>query len=160
MYIKNLNNSKDLSDIGNKCRNLALLTEFGFNVPTALGVTFKSYSQTLTPYKSAIGTIIKTNDYKMASDKIRELIMNVQIPNKILKSIKKAVSEFSTKTIFAVRSSGVVLSGNCVIAEDSNIRSLAGQYESFLNVQVNEIPIALKLCWASLFNERSLVRVC
>ena len=76
MYTKRLNNSKDLSDMGNKCGNLALLTEYGFNVPKAYGVTFNSFGQFIKPLLSEIDTIIQTSDYKTASEKIRELIIN------------------------------------------------------------------------------------
>jgi rifampicin phosphotransferase len=59
-------------------------------------------------------------------------------------------------TKFAVRSSGTVLKNGEAIVEDSAKKSLAGQYESFLNVPPSEVANAVKLCWASLFNERSL----
>ncbi len=156
MYIKQLNNSKDLADIGNKCSNLALLTEYGFNVPKAFGVTFNAFGKFLAPIADSIASIIRNNNYRQASEKIRELIIDTEIPEDILGSISKTVSEFSTNTMFAVRSSGVVMQNGKAIVEDSSNKSLAGQYESFLNVPSEEVSSAIKLCWASIFNERSL----
>lgn len=156
MYVKQLNNSKDLSGIGNKCSNLAILTEYGFNVPKAFGVTFDAFEKFLTPLIDSIALIIQHDDYRQASDKIRQLIINAEIPGDILGSISKTVSEFSPNTMFAVRSSGVVMQNGNEIVEDSSNKSLAGQYESFLNVPSEEVSTAVKLCWASIFNERSL----
>lgn len=156
MFIRRLNNSKDLSDIGNKCINLALLKEYGFNVPTAYGVTFGAFSTFIKPLTAKIDHIIQNNNYKNASEEIRELIINTSIPSEILNSIEKSVSVFASTTKFAVRSSGVVMQDGKVVVEDSANKSLAGQYESFLNVPASEVPIAIKFCWASLFNERSL----
>lgn len=156
MYTKRLNNSKDLSDMGNKCGNLALLTEYGFNVPKAYGITFYSFRQFIKPLVSEIDTIIQTSDYKIASEKIRELIINSPVPTEVRTSIEKSVLNFSDDIKFAVRSSGTVFKNGEAIVEDSAKKSLAGQYESFLNVPSNKVVSAVKLCWASLFNERSL----
>jgi pyruvate,water dikinase len=156
MYTKKLNNNQDISDLGNKCYNLALLTGYGFNVPQAYGVTFAAFSQFIKPLIEDIGTIIKTYDHKNASYIIRELIVNASMPNDVSNSILKSVSEFNDTTKFAVRSSGLVLQNGVVVVEDSANKSLAGQYESFLNVPIHEVTTAVKLCWASLFNERSL----
>jgi phosphoenolpyruvate synthase/pyruvate phosphate dikinase len=156
MYTKRLNNSKDLSDMGNKCGNLAILTEFGFNVPLAYGVTFNSFKQFIKPFVTQIQAIIQLNDYKTASEKIREFIINSPVPKEVITSIEKSVLDFSPNTKFAVRSSGTVLKNGEAIVEDSAKKSLAGQFESFLNVPPSEVLNAVKLCWASLFNERSL----
>lgn len=156
MYTKTLNNSNNLSDMGNKCRNLALLTQYNFNVPKAYGVTFNSFRKFIEPLELQIDNIIQTNDYKIASKKIRDLIVNSPVPDVVKMSIEKSVLDFSPNTKFAVRSSGSVLINGEAIVEDSDKRSLAGQYESFLNVPPNEVINAVKLCWASLFNERSL----
>ncbi|MDP2089489.1 MAG: PEP/pyruvate-binding domain-containing protein [Flavobacteriaceae bacterium] len=156
MYTKKLNNCKDLTDMGNKCRNLALLTEYGFNVPKAYGITFAAFGQFIKPLVSKVESIIQTNDYKTASEKIRELISNSPVPADVRTDIEKVVIDFSPDTKFAVRSSGMVLKNGEAIVEDSAKKSLAGQYESFLNVPPTEVVNAVKLCWASLFNERSL----
>lgn len=156
MYTKRLNNSSDLSDMGNKCKNLALLAEYGFNVPKAYGITFNTFRQFIRPLITEIKIIIQKHNYKAASLKINELILNTPIPLDIIKEIEMIVKKFSPDTKFAVRSSGTVLKDGELIAEDSAKKSLAGQYESYLNVPPSEIICAIKLCWASLFNERTL----
>lgn len=156
MYIKKLNNRQDLSDMGNKCINIALLTEYGFNVPQAYGVTFTAFANFIKPLINKIRDIINDNNYKEATSKIKELIMNSEIPNDLSVHIESATNEFSNDTVFAVRSSGVVMQEGVAIVEDSGAKSLAGQYESYLNVPPSQVPNAIKLCWASLFNERSL----
>ena len=67
------------------------------------------------------------------------------------------LNKFSPDTFFAVRSSGICsLNGNYLL-EDSRQNSLAGQFESYLKVPKEKVENAIKLCWASLFNERSLI---
>jgi pyruvate,water dikinase len=156
MFIKNLNNSNDLSDMGNKCKNLALLTEYGFNVPEAYGVTFISFKKFINPLINEIKKIIYTNSYKEAALKIRELIMSSEIPDEVLNQIEFVTNKFTSDTVFAVRSSGMAVEKGIIITEDSATKSLAGQYESYLNVPLIQVPTAIKLCWSSLFNERSL----
>jgi phosphoenolpyruvate synthase/pyruvate phosphate dikinase len=156
MYTKKLDNSGNMSDMGSKCCNLAILTELGFKVPKAFGVTFTAFVQFINPLIPEIKTIINENEYKAASAQIRELIINAKVPNDVEREIENAVMDFLPEIKFAVRSSGVVMKDGEAIIEDSAKKSLAGQYESFLNVSQGEILNAVKLCWASLFNERSL----
>jgi phosphoenolpyruvate synthase/pyruvate phosphate dikinase len=80
--------------MGNKCGNLALLTEYGFNVPKAYGITFNAFGQFIKPLVSEIDTIIKASDYKTASEKIRELIINSPVPTEVRTSIEKSVLDF------------------------------------------------------------------
>lgn len=156
MYVKKLNSVKDLSGIGNKCSNLALLAEHGFNVPKASGVIFEAYERFFSPLSGIVGAIIQSNDYKSACEKIRELMTNSDMPQDVVASIQEFISGFPNDTMFAVRSSGVALQNGTAVVEDSANKSLAGQYESFLNVPTEEVATAVKHCWASLFNERSL----
>jgi len=156
MNVKRLNNHKNLSDMGNKCRNLAQLTELGFNVPQAYGLTFSAFAKFIEPLVSEIESIIQMNGCKTGSRMIRKLIVNSSIPKTVRQDIEGLTNYFSSETKLAVRSSGMVIENGEALMEDANNKSLAGQYESFLNVSNGSILNAVKLCWASLFNERSL----
>lgn len=57
---------------------------------------------------------------------------------------------------FAVRSSGNVISRGTAVDEDSAQTALAGQFDSFLQVPRDAVGVAVRRCWASLFNSRSM----
>ena len=65
----------------------------------------------------------------------------------LIEAILKAHAELRTDTV-AVRSSAT--------AEDLETASFAGQQDTFLNVQTDQLLEALKKCWASLWSERAI----
>lgn len=80
--------------------------------------------------------------------------MQTQLPNELTTNISSLIKEFEHQFGFAIawaiRSSGV--------AEDLQQTSFAGQYDTILGSQtLNEIEEAIKRCWASFLNPRSII---
>lgn len=88
-----------------------------------------------------------TNSVEEASEKIRGLILNAQIPNDIEAEITKAFDSLAVNFV-AVRSSAT--------AEDSSSASWAGELETYLNTTKESLLENTKKCWSSLFTPRAI----
>jgi phosphohistidine swiveling domain-containing protein len=71
------------------------------------------------------------------------------MPPSLRKEILGALAKWPAETKFALRSSSA--------AEDSSAASFAGIHESYLNISATEFLETLKLVWASLWSDRSLL---
>ncbi|NIM46940.1 MAG: phosphoenolpyruvate synthase [Candidatus Aenigmarchaeota archaeon] len=164
---KNLG-KKDVKLVGGKGANLAELINAEFPVPEAFFITTEAYEEFLksNDLKGEILEIIKEIDYSdvkslnSASEKIKELIMKAEVPEKMKDQIIDAYKKLYggppidldfVKPIdvpfVAIRSSGAM--------EDIEGASSAGQYETFLNIKGEKKLIeAIKKCWASLYTSR------
>lgn len=158
----------DVKFLGGKGANLAELIAAGFPVPEPFFVTAEAYDEfaKANKLKERISEIIKGVNYSdsksidSASKRIREMIMEAQIPenvqNQIIDYYKKLYGGPPVDIDFvkpmdmpfvAVRSSGIM--------EDIQGASSAGQYESILNVKgEKKLLEAVKRCWASLYTSR------
>jgi pyruvate, water dikinase len=87
------------------------------------------------------------NSVEKASEKIRAIINNVEMPADIAKEIKKEFKKLDAKYV-AVRSSAT--------AEDSADASWAGELESYLNTTDKDLLAKVKKCWSSLFTPRAI----
>ncbi len=91
----------------------------------------------------------KPRDLKNASDSIRALVTNAEIPKIVREELTVLREQLLPGVTVIVRSSAV--------GEDSASASFAGQLDSYLNVgSQDEIERALLACWASCWSERSL----
>ena len=124
-------NDGDLSRVGGKGLNLGKLTRAGFRVPQGFCVTTDAY---LFSVQSLSG---------QNADNIKDLMLAPELVSEIRAAHKK----LQTATV-AVRSSATT--------EDLAEASFAGQQDTFLNVQSDELLDALKACWASLWSERAI----
>ncbi len=70
----------------------------------------------------------------------------IEFSNQDIKTINQYIDDCSPHGLVAVRSSASV--------EDSNNQSYAGQFDSFLNVEKDNVPEAVKKCWHSMHNIR------
>jgi pyruvate, water dikinase len=134
----------------------------GIKVPNGFAVTAYSYDYFLEKAKikdkiKKILLTLNTHDTRnlMAhGKKVRQTILNAEIPKEIQKEIilayKKLSKEYGEKyTDVAVRSSAT--------AEDLPDASFAGQQETFLNIRgEKDILEACKKCFASLFTNRAI----
>lgn len=95
--------------------------------------------------------INKLEELENSSNKIKELIVNLELPEDLVNSIKNSYEELCKKIGYkckvSVRSSAIY--------EDS-LFSFAGQYSSFLNVREDMILQKYKEVMASLFNPRAV----
>jgi len=71
----------------------------------------------------------------------------MEFSNQDIKTINQLIGECSPRGLVAVRSSASV--------EDSNSQSYAGQFDSFLNVEKDNVPEMVKQCWHSINNTRA-----
>ena len=124
-------NDGDLSRVGGKGLNLGKLTRAGFRVPQGFCVTTDAYLFSIQ------------NLPEQNANSIKDLVLAPEL----VAEIRTAHEKLQTDTV-AVRSSAT--------AEDLADASFAGQQDTFLNVQSDELLDALKACWASLWSERAI----
>ncbi|MCU0645408.1 MAG: PEP-utilizing enzyme [bacterium] len=136
---------------GGKGANLAQLFRAGFNVPPffILSTSFYDYIIKI----SRIDQLIKKAAAEKSSENFRQIqsaILAAEIPQPILQQIINAWKNLIRNSPFqtvAVRSSA--------LAEDLRGHSFAGQLETILNIQDEQLLLeSIKQCWASLWNER------
>ncbi len=172
----------DISLVGGKGANLGEMINAGFPVPYGFVVTANAYRFFLDNHflRPKIAALLSNLDYEnpnqlhQVSKTIKEMIFQASIPESLLNLItkyyellperearivhrqkdllsliKKRVKHLFRSPLVAVRSSAT--------AEELPKASFAGQQETFLNVQGEaELILAIKKCWASLFNERAI----
>jgi pyruvate,water dikinase len=148
--------TKDMVQLtGGKGANLGELTSIGVRVPPAFILTSKAFKYFLE-YNNLFDKIRETlnscETSEEASEKIKQLIKNAKIPEKLSSMIYQAYDELSKKVgkeiLVAVRSSAT--------AEDIETASFAGQQDTYLNVTKDELIDRIKDVWASLYNARAI----
>ncbi|WP_338601524.1 pyruvate, water dikinase [Sulfolobus tengchongensis] len=148
--------SKDMIELaGGKGSNLGELVSFGIRVPPAFIITSKAFKYFLE-YNNLFGQIKEilnsANTSEEASEKIKQLIKNAKMPEKLAYMILRAYDELSRKVgkeiLVAVRSSAT--------AEDIETASFAGQQDTYLNVTRDDLLDRVKDVWASLYNARAI----
>ncbi len=154
--------SKDsLPEVGGKGANLAEMYNIGLPVPNAFIVTVNAYKYFIEKIqlKIAIFDILKNTDVNDSDQlqentaKIREMLIQTKIPDKIQKEIiqsyRKLSKEFKKKEEWVVARSSAT-------AEDLPGASFAGQQLTVLNIKgEKDVVDAVKRCWASLFTARA-----
>ncbi|MBU0532157.1 phosphoenolpyruvate synthase [Candidatus Micrarchaeota archaeon] len=160
MWFKELSRGS-LAEAGGKGANLGEMFQNGFPIPNGFVATSGAYYKHLEAnnLREPINTILSeldVNDHDAlveASDKIKKLIMDGNMPKDVHDDIVKAYKELNEmvgrEVYVAVRSSAT--------AEDLPTASFAGQQSTFLNVHKTEgVLQAIKECWASLFEPRAI----
>ncbi|MFE6076281.1 phosphoenolpyruvate synthase [Paenibacillus sp. NPDC057886] len=148
-----------LALVGGKGLNLAKLSKVeGVQVPDGFCVTTVGYQKAIEQnetYHSLLDqlTMLKVDEREQISEisrKIRELIMDVDIPADVEKEVAYYLSKFGEGHAYAVRSSAT--------AEDLPYASFAGQQDTYLNIIGKEaIMHHISKCWASLFTDRAVI---
>ncbi len=133
-YIAPLEASHRLSlqEVGAKAKRLSDMISAGFPVPPGWVITEKAY-QDFCAFNNI--PCEKTSD-------ITERIITADFPADMALEITKMLNHMSNRSV-AVRSS------SC--AEDAHDFSMAGQFDTFLNVETGNVLHAVKKCWASRF---------
>lgn len=147
-------------EIGGKANSLIWLTENGFNVPQGFVITsdiqqdFFERNGIFKLIKTEIDNL-KSDDYSKfsnAAKRVRNAIINGELSDTSIQEIQKALKQLNLKlqnsSLYAVRSSAGI--------EDGNVDSWAGQFDSFLEVQEEDVPDYVKRCWASMFGLRAI----
>ncbi len=157
----------DVPIVGGKNASLgemfSKLVKKGINVPNGFAITADAYHYFLEQagIQDRIKIILRDLNIKDIDNlyyrghKVRELILNSDLPKNLEKEIIKAYKKLSRNygaklTDVAVRSSAT--------AEDLADASFAGQQETFLNIKGEQKLLAsCKECFASLFTNRAIV---
>jgi pyruvate,water dikinase len=158
---------EDVPVVGGKNASLGEMTRVlvpqGVNIPNGFATTAEAYFNFLetTGLGKQIEDILKDLDVanirqlQQKGKEARELILNSQLPKEletdIITAYRKLSEQYTTDaTDVAVRSSAT--------AEDLPGASFAGQQETFLNIVGDEnVLLAVKKCFASLFTDRAIV---
>jgi pyruvate,water dikinase len=148
-----------LSLVGGKGLNLGELSKIeGIQVPEGFCVTTVGYKKAIEQnetYHALVDrlTMLKVEDRDQISEismKIRQIIMDVEIPSDVVGAVTHYLSQFGEEHAYAVRSSAT--------AEDLPHASFAGQQDTFLNIiGVDAILQHISKCWASLFTDRAVI---
>ncbi|MBI3291016.1 hypothetical protein HYZ76_01905 [Candidatus Falkowbacteria bacterium] len=88
-----------------------------------------------------------TNSIDKASNVIRDIMADTEMPKELAQDIKQEFKKLKAKYV-AVRSSAT--------AEDSSIASWAGELETYLNTTDKTLLQNIKKCWSSLFTPRAI----
>jgi pyruvate,water dikinase len=128
----------------------------GFAITTILYDDFIYYNQLTDSIKNILDSINYDDltDLEIKSNNLRNLIINSNINsedcNNIILNYNLLCKKYNVELLdVAVRSSG--------ISEDMPNASFAGQHDTYLNIKgANNIILAVKQCFASLFNTRAV----
>lgn len=150
-----LENDIKVSDLGGKAFSLVKMSIAGFPVPDFFVVTSSAFYYFLEQnnIKEKLFSYLKDVDYhnnevlEKVSQEILECILSKEIPKDLSDNIISSYASLKSDFV-AVRSSATV--------EDGMEFAWAGQLETFLNVDVTELFIYIKKCWASLYSSRAL----
>ena len=145
----------DISLAGGKGASLGEMTKAGISVPNGFVILSNAFEKFLeeTDLNVEIHSILESVNHKEihtiehASEKIKALILEAEMPQDIVIEIQKFFKDLDSKYV-AVRSSAT--------AEDSASAAWAGQLESYLNTTEENLLENVKKCWASLFTPRAI----
>ncbi|MFM1653023.1 phosphoenolpyruvate synthase [Brevibacillus sp. B_LB10_24] len=145
--------------VGGKGLHLGELSKIeGIQVPEGFCVTTVGYQKAIEQnetYHALLDrlTMLKVEDRDQISEisrKIRQIIMDVEIPSDVESAVTHYLSRFGEEHAYAVRSSAT--------AEDLPHASFAGQQDTYLNIiGVDAILQHISKCWASLFTDRAVI---
>ncbi|MFF0827005.1 phosphoenolpyruvate synthase [Brevibacillus sp. NPDC003359] len=145
--------------VGGKGLNLGELSKIqGIQVPEGFCVTTVGYQKAIVQNEAyhalldrlAMLKVEDRNQIGEISRKIRQIIMEVEIPSDVVKAVTHYLSQFGEEHAYAVRSSAT--------AEDLPHASFAGQQDTYLNIiGVDSILQHISKCWASLFTDRAVI---
>lgn len=145
----------DVALAGGKGASLGEMTQAGISVPPGFVILSTSFEKFLeeTDLNVEIDATLEAVNHKEmhtvenASEKIKALILAVEMPKDIAEVIQEFFKNLNSKYV-AVRSSAT--------AEDSASAAWAGQLESYLNTTEENLLDNVKKCWASLFTPRAI----
>ncbi|WP_438496056.1 phosphoenolpyruvate synthase [Paenibacillus sp. IHBB 3054] len=145
--------------VGGKGLHLGELSKIeGIKVPEGFCVTTAGYQKTIAQnetYSALLSrlTMLKVEDRDQIGEisrKIRQLIMEAEIPSDVVKAVTHFLSQLGEEHGFAVRSSAT--------AEDLPHASFAGQQDTYLNIIGKKAILQhISKCWASLFTDRAVI---
>jgi len=148
-------NKNDADKAGGKGASLGEMTSAGINIPPGFVVLTEAFENHLLDNQidDKIQLILANTNHQSnqelenSSAKIRNLIMHSTLHPELQKQIMTNFERLSASSV-AVRSSAT--------AEDSADAAWAGQLNSYLNTNKNQLITNIKECWASLYTSRAI----
>lgn len=155
MNVKFFEDVKENDLVGGKGASLAKMYKNGFNIPNGYVIEARAFEKFLeeNDIKNEIQELINKcnindeNDIEMTSKKINSIISKCDISDELKREVIEGFEKLDCKYV-AVRSSAT--------SEDGKNHAWAGQLESFLNVNKNNIIECIKQCWNSIFSPRAI----
>ena len=143
----NIIDAWDRMSLGNKAVSLGELKRAGFNVPVGFVLPSNITEAILSAngIKEAVAKALQKLDadnVRKTAEEIALLTDGLVLPDNLEVVILRHLSD---KQRYAIRSSGTL--------EDLDEASFAGQYESFLNVRIQDVAINIVDCIRSLWKE-------
>ncbi|MEC1330506.1 phosphoenolpyruvate synthase [Bacillus paralicheniformis] len=145
--------------VGGKGLNLGELSNIqGIQVPEGFCVTTAAFQKAINrneTFQALLDQLamLKVEDRDQIGEisrKIRQIIMEAEIPSDVVKAVAHYLSQYGVEHAYAVRSSAT--------AEDLPHASFAGQQDTYLNIiGMDAILQHISKCWASLFTERAVI---
>ncbi|WP_409174638.1 phosphoenolpyruvate synthase [Brevibacillus fortis] len=145
--------------VGGKGLHLGELSKIqGIQVPEGFCVTTVGYQKAIDQnetYHALLDRLAMLNvqdreQIGEISRKIRQIIMEAEIPSDVVNAVTHYLSQFGEEHAYAVRSSAT--------AEDLPHASFAGQQDTYLNIIGKEAIFQhISKCWASLFTDRAVI---
>ncbi len=142
--------------VGGKGANLGEMASAGFPVPPGFCLTTAAFRRFIdsVPGKNRIYDMLNKSenleDVRKAGRHVREILLDIHIPDDVSSAVIKAWTETGTGEAYAVRSSAT--------AEDLPGASFAGQQDTYLNITGREELLeSVRRCWVSLFNDRAII---
>ncbi|QII49269.1 phosphoenolpyruvate synthase [Bacillus paralicheniformis] len=145
--------------VGGKGLNLGELSNIqGIQVPEGFCVTTAAFQKAIKrneTFQALLDQLamLKVEDRDQIGEisrKIRQIIMEAEIPSDVVKAITHYLSQYGEEHAYAVRSSAT--------AEDLPHASFAGQQDTYLNIIGKDAILQhVSKCWASLFTERAVI---
>jgi pyruvate,water dikinase len=135
-----------------KASNIAELARHGVSVPKGFQLDQSHYREAIEPMRPPLLAAAVARNAAEA----QRIFASIELPDRTFRALCDGLRAIPSQSNLAVRSSGNIVARGRPIAEDGGELSLAGQFESFLNVPRDQVEDAVRLCWASLYNERSI----
>lgn len=145
----------DVAQAGGKGASLGEMTRANIAVPPGFVLTAQAFDEFLkiTDLNVELDAILDHVEHNVmhtvdaASEKIKALILNAQMPEDMAQEVMRAFKELGAQYV-AVRSSAT--------SEDSADAAWAGQLDTYLNTTEDKVLENVKKCWASLFTPRAI----
>ena len=137
---------KDQFLAGGKAYSLGRMIKH-FPIPDGFVILSDTFDAFIKENNKINQVIADKGDYFSKSKRIKELILSSPLNEAVVQDIMRHFAHLHYPLV-AVRSSAT--------CEDSTDKAWAGQLDTFLNITQKNLLEKIKLCWASLFSERTL----
>lgn len=147
VYLKDI---KPEDEVGGKGFNLAKMMQNNFNVPDGFVIKYSAFKNHINKDIEELVNKCDADDednLRATSNQIINILKTYTISDEIKKEIIDSYRQLNCKFV-AVRSSA--------ISEDGKSNAWAGQLETFLNIDENNLIESVIKCWESNFSPRAL----